>query len=138
MTTYESDIKHIPYENKVIFDKLSDLTNISAMTDKIPENAGIKDISCDRDSVSFKVNPVGDITLRIIERDEPKTIKFAAEQSPVPFNCWIQLVAVSENETKMKLTIKAELPMMVKAMLGSKLQDFINKFADILAAIKYE
>ncbi len=137
MTKYESEIKTISASNEVVFAKLSDLRNIESFKDQIPENAGVKDIFCDEDSVSFSVNPVGQLTLRIIEREELKTIKFGADNSPVPFNMWIQLVGVSDAETKMKLTFKADLPMMVKMMLGNKLEGFINQFAEILSKINY-
>ncbi len=137
MTTYESEIKTISANNEVVFAKLSDLSNIEKLKDQIPEKAGISDLKCDVDSVSFKINPVGQIGLRIIEREAYKTIKLEADNSPVPFNLWIQLVGKEEDSTKLRLTVKTELPMMIKMMLGSKLQGFINQFADILAKINY-
>jgi carbon monoxide dehydrogenase subunit G len=137
MTTYESEIKTISANNEVVFAKLSDLSNIEKLKDQIPENTGISDLKCDMDSVSFKINPVGQIGLRIIEREAYKTIKLEADNSPVPFNMWIQLVGKEDGSTKLKLTIRTELPMMIKMMLGSKLQGFINQFADMLAKINY-
>ncbi|MFA6581921.1 MAG: SRPBCC family protein, partial [Paludibacter sp.] len=35
--------------------------------------------------------------------------------------------------TAMKLTLKAELPMMIKMMVDKKLKEGINKVADLLA-----
>jgi hypothetical protein len=37
----------------------------------------------------------------------------------------------------MRLTLKADLNPMIKMMVGSKLKDGIDKFADMLAMIKY-
>ncbi len=137
MTTYESEIKTILSNNKVVFAKLSDLNNLESLKDKVPSEAGISDMVCDTDTVSFNVNPVGKITLRIIEREEFKTIKFASENSPITFNLWIQLVSKEENDTKLKVTLKADIPSMIKMMVGSKLKDFINQFADGLTKVSY-
>ena len=37
----------------------------------------------------------------------------------------------------MKLTIDADIPFMLKAMVGSKLKDGVEKIADALAMINY-
>lgn len=138
MTEYASDIKEIKADTTVVYNKLSNLKNIEAFKDMIPANVGVKDIRCEADSISFNVNPVGDVTLRIIEKEEPKTIKFAADNSPVAMNFWIQLVNKGENDTKLRLTLRVDIPMMIKMMVDSKLKDGINKLADVLANIKYD
>ncbi len=137
MTTYESTIQTILADSKVVFVTLSDLRNLERLRDKISAEAGISDMVCTEDSVSFAVNPVGKIALRIVEREEPKTIKFVSENSPFAFNLWIQLVSKTETDTRMKITLKADLPMMVKMMFGNKLQDFVNRFAEGLAQVEY-
>ena len=138
MAEYVSDVKQIAANAYKVFAKLSDLSNVEAMKDKIPAEAGLKDLTCDKDSISFNVNPVGNVKFKIIEREEPKTIKFAADGSPIEVNMWIQLVEKEENLTKMRLTLKADLPMMVKMMVDGKLKDGINKVADVLANLNYE
>ena len=138
MAEYVSDVKQIAANAHRVFAKLSDLSNVEAMKDKIPAEAGLKDLTCDKDSISFSVNPVGNVKFKIIEREKPKTIKFAADGSPIEVNMWIQLVEKEENLTKMRLTLKADLPMMVKMMVDGKLKDGINKVADVLANLNYE
>ncbi|MDR3705498.1 MAG: SRPBCC family protein [Paludibacteraceae bacterium] len=137
MTTYESEIKTILSDSKMVFAKLSDLNNLATLKDKVPADSGVSEMTYDTDTVSFNVNAIGKITLRIVERVEYKTIKFEAENSPIAFNLWIQLVEKAENDTKLKVTLKADLPMMIKMMLGSKLQDFIDQFANGLTKIEY-
>jgi len=137
MTTYESEIKTILSNNEVVFAKLADLNNLESFKDKIPAEANITDFECDTDSIRFNVNPVGKIGLRIIEREEFKTIKLGAENSPIDFSLWIQLVSISQTETKLKITLKADLPMMIKMMVGSKLEDFVNQMAKGLSKIEY-
>ena len=83
------------------------------------------------------VSPVGRLSLRIVNREAPKCIKFEAVNSPLPFNLWIQLLPVTENECKMKLTIKAEINMFLKGMVSKPMQDGLEKLADMLAIIPY-
>ena len=137
MSKFESSIRQIDYPQQIVFQGLSNLDNLSKVQDRIPEDKA-KDLSFDNDSVSINVLPVGKITLRIVEREEPKTIKFETVESPLPFNFWIQLLPVTETSCKMKLTIKAELNPFIKAMVSSHLQDGIEKIADVLQMIKYE
>jgi carbon monoxide dehydrogenase subunit G len=49
-------------------------------------------------------------------------------------NAWIQLKEVNKNDTRMKLTLKADMPAMIKMMAGNKIEEGINKLADVLAA----
>ncbi len=137
MTEFISEIKTIPYNGIDIFDMLSDLTNLERMKDRILQEK-ISDFSFDKDSCSFSVNPVGKIKFSIIEREPSNTIKFKADESPVDVTMWIQLKQVDENDTKMKLTIKAELNPFIKPMVSKPIQDGINKIADVLAAIPYK
>ncbi len=133
---YESSIKQIPYPQEKVYEKLSNLENIEQVRSRIPEDK-LNGLTFDRDSVSISVPPVGSITMCIIERDEPKCVKFEAKNSPVPFNLWIQILPVTETTSKMKVTIKADIPMILKPMLGSKLEEGIDKIADALAIIPY-
>ena len=87
----------------------------------------------DTDSCSFGVEGYGRVGFRIIEREAFKTIKLESENSPIHINVWIQLKQVAENDTKLKLTMSAELPAMIKMMLDSKLKSGINSVADVLA-----
>lgn len=133
---FESAVKLIPCSRQSVYERLSDLSNIEKVKDRLPEDKA-KDLSFDRDSVTVSVAPVGSITLKIIERDEPKCIKFTTEQSPLPFNLWIQLLPVTDASCKMKLTIKAELNPFIRGMVSGPLQDGLEKIADTLAAIDF-
>lgn len=137
MNKYESGIKQIPYRQQSVYDKLSNLENIEAVKDRIPEDK-VKGLTFDRDSVSVDVPPVGSVTLRIVEREEPKCVKFEAVNSPVPFNLWVQMLPVTEATSKMKVTVKADIPVFLKPMIGNKLQDGVDKIAEVLAMIPYE
>ena len=136
MTKFESSVKQVPYPVQDVYRNLSDLSNLERVRDRIPEDK-LQDFQFDSDSVQVSVAPVGTIKLRIIEREENKCVKFETEQSPLPFNLWIQVLPVSETESKMKVTVKADIPFMLKGMVAGPLQDGVEKIADALAQIPY-
>ena len=80
---------------------------------------------------------MGDLKLRIVEREEPKCVKFETVQSPVPFNVWVQVLPVDDNNAKMKVTVKAELNPFIKSMVEKPLQEGVEKIADALAQVHY-
>ena len=137
MSKFESSVKQIPYAQTSVYEKLSDLSNIEKVKDRLPEDKA-KDLEFTQDSISVSVAPVGRIQLKIVEREEPKTIKFETVQSPLPFNLWIQLLPTSEASSKMKLTLKADINPFIKGMISGPLQDGLEKIADMLAMIPYE
>ncbi len=137
MSKFESSIKQIAYPQQSVYNMLSDLTNIERVKDKVPEDK-LKDLTFDKDTISISVSPVGQISMRIVERNEPKTIKFASENSPMSFNFWIQILPVSDTASKMKLTIDADIPFFAKGMVSGPLKEGIEKIAEALATIPYE
>ena len=137
MSTFESSIRQIPYKQEAVFNILSDLSNIERIKDKLPKDK-LEQMTFDSDSISVSVNPVGQIKLRIVEREAPKCIKFETADSPVPFNLWIQDVPNGDNASKMKLTIKAEFNPFIKGMVKKPLMEGLEKIADLLQVIKYE
>lgn len=135
---YTSEVKSVPHPCDTIYRTLSDLSNIEKVRAMLPPEQ-VKDIRFDADSCTFKAPVVGDMILRIIEREESKCIKLTAEKAPFPVFLWIQTVASPDNpyETKMKLTIRAEINMMMKPMLSKPLQDGVEKLASVLAMLPY-
>lgn len=136
MSKFESSVKQIAYPQQNVYDMLSDLTNIERVKDKVPEDK-LKDLAFDKDTISISVSPVGAVSMRIVERDEPKTIKFESENSPLSFKFWIQILPVEATTSKMKLTIDADIPFFMKGMVSGPLQEGVEKIADALAMIPY-
>ncbi len=136
MTDFVSEVKTIPHNDDRIFAMLSDLSNLEQIKDRIPQDK-VSDFEFDSDSCTFAVAPVGKITFRIVEREPNKLIKFATTNSPVPLFLWIQLVQAGENDTKMKLTARAELNAFLKPMVSKPLQDAVDKISTVLAGLPY-
>lgn len=133
---FESSVKFVPYSQQAVYDNISDLSNLEKVRDRIPEDK-VQDFSFDQDTVSLQVPPVGELKLRICDREEPKCVKFETVQSPVPFNVWIQVLPVDEASSKMKVTVKADLNPFIKSMVEKPLQEAVEKIADALAQVQY-
>ena len=129
-------MKQIPYSQEAVYRNISDLRNLEKVCDRVPADK-VKDFSFDADTISINVPPVGELKLRVVEREEPKCVKFETAQSPVPFNVWVQMLPVDEQSSKMKVTVKAELNPFIKGMVSGPLQDGVEKIADALAQIEY-
>ena len=136
MTKFESSVKQIPYPVEDVYRNISDLSNLERVRDRVPEDK-LNSFSFDSDSVSVNVAPVGDLKLQIIEREENKCVKFESVQSPLPFNLWIQVLPVSETESKMKVTVQADIPFMLKGMVAGPLQNGVDKIAEALSKVPY-
>jgi carbon monoxide dehydrogenase subunit G len=136
MTKFESNVKQIPYPVEDVYRNISDLSNLERVRDRIPQDK-LQDFQFDSDSVQVSVSPVGTIKLRICEREENKCVKFETEQSPLAFNLWIQVLPVDSTSSKMKVTVKADIPFMLKGMVSGPLQDGVEKIADALSQIPF-
>ena len=159
MTKYESDVKLIYAPQDAVYAKLSDLTHLSVIRDRIDDpmlgqnimaHAGdkvkpeqiaqlkqmLKNTEFTTDTVQLNGTPLGSITLRIIERETPKCIKFALEGAPIQANLWIQLLP-HEQGALLKCTLGAELNFFIKQMIGDKAKKGVQGLADMLAMIPY-
>lgn len=137
MTEFISEIKTIPYDNGVVYGVLSDLNKLKQFKDQIPQDK-IKDFTFDSDSCSFRVDPVGLVKFKIVEREPEKLIKFKSENLPFEVILWLQLVGKAPLDTKMKLTVKAELNPFIKGMVSKPLKEALDKMADVLSQLPYE
>ncbi len=52
---------------------------------------------------------------------------------PVDFAFWIQLQEVAPDDTRIRLVLHIELNMMLKMMVGNKLQSALDKIAEGIA-----
>ena len=134
---YDSKIGQIPANDSTVFAVLSNLENINRFRDVIPQDK-IKDMEVSPDRIRMKVEGLGQkIAIAIVEKEEYKTIKFGAEDLPIPFNVWIQLKQVAELDTRIRITIKTDMPIMFKMMFDKKMQLGLDQAIDMLCQIPY-
>ena len=112
------------------YGKVSDLKNIEQFRDRIPKEYTVN-FECDTDYVQFRVAPVGDLLLRIVERGADK-IRLNIEKLPFKAEMSMNIGNVSPSETNIQLVLDADIPFFVKHIVGNKLEEGMDKIADIL------
>lgn len=134
---YESKIGQVAASDKAIFDVLSNLENLNKVRDLIPEDK-VQELVISPDCIRMKVGGLAQkIAIRIVEKEEYKTIKFGADNIPMAVNVWIQLKQMAENDTRMRITLKADIPMMFRMMLDKKMQQGLDQAVDMLCQLPY-
>lgn len=136
MTNFESNVKVISYSQERVYEKLSDLSNLEKIKDRLPEDK-VKDMSFDSDTLSFSVAPVGQLVLKIVERQPYDYIKLETTNSPLPFSLVIQLMSIGEEECNIKIVISMEINPFMKAMVQKPLQEGLEKMVEMLSLINY-
>lgn len=108
---------------------------ISRFDNLTPAVSGrVEEWQATEDTCSFKAKGFT-VRLRMEEREAPKHVKVVGDEGglPMDFAFWIQLHKVSETDTRMRLVLHIELNMMMKMMIGGKLQDAIDQIAEGIA-----
>ena len=140
MSDYVSSIKAIAAPRTRVYQRLSDLSGLANIQDRLPEEAREKITiePIDSDSCAFVVPGAGRLVLRIHPSESPEgTIKLATEQSPIDLTLWIQLLEPAPGDTRLRLTLRADLNFFMRKMIGSKLNDGVEKLAEMLTMIPY-
>ena len=137
MSRFESSVKQVPYRQQSVFDMLSDLSNAERVKHLVNDDQ-LQNMSFDNDHLSVNVPPIGKIALRIVEREDPKCVKYQSVDSPLPFNLWVQMLPVTDTTSKLKVTIDAELNFLMKGIVSKPLQEGLEKLAEALSRIRYE
>lgn len=134
---YESKITSAPCSASQIYRVLSNLENLERVRQFIPQDK-VQEMEIRADWVRMKVDGLAQkITIAIVDRIENNTVKFGAEGIPMDANFWIQLKEVNPTDTRIKLTVKADIPFMFKMMVDKKLQQGLDQAADMLAQFPY-
>ena len=130
MQEYISKQQQIFRSAAQIFPLISNFSLLSsAVADKVEEWQATED------SCSFKFKGFT-VALRIEEKVENKHIKIVGDGGTVPmdFSFWIQLREVAEGDTRIRLVLHAELNMMMRMMLGKKLQGGLDQAVEAFAS----
>ena len=141
MKRIESNIKQIPYPQESVYAKVSDLSNLRYLTERVPaqqaEQFKIEDMDCSPDRVSCTISPVGQIELGMVSREPVKCVKMETLRSPIKLTVWIQIVSTGSSSCKIKITADADLNIFMAKMVEKPLTEAIEKLADMLANLPY-
>lgn len=137
MTKFVSEVKKISYPIDMVYNVLSDLSNLELLRDKIPDDR-VSYFKCDTDSCSFTIDPVGDVRIVVLEREPNSTIKFKSEKLPFDITLWVQFVEKSDEETFMKVTMHADLNMFLKPLVSKPMAEGLEKISDMIAYLPFD
>ncbi len=154
LAKYESEVKIVPQSQSVVYSRFDDLNSLSAIKDRLSDPTVQQKLSeqvpADKldelrkyaQGLSFEADaihiasPMGNITLRVVEREAPKCIKFASEGSSVQLYVWIQLLPHGAYESKLRVTVGAEVNFFMKGMVAKPLQQAADGLANMLSALR--
>lgn len=153
LSKYESSVKHLARPVGEVYGRLADLRHLEQLkarladpavqeklaanlpADKLEEaRRQLENITFDADSIQLP-SPAGNLKLRIVERDEPKCIKLAGDETPLPLYVWIQLLPEGDDVCKMRVTVGAEVSLFMKPMVSKPLSQAAEGLAAILSLV---
>jgi len=137
MTEFVSDVKTIPYNDADVYRVLSDPRNLELVKERIPEDK-IREFSFDEESISFLVDPIGKVRFLVVERETNKLVKLKSEKLPFDVFLWIQLVSKAEKDTRLRMTLQADLNPFIKGMVEKTMKEAVDKISDALAELPYD
>ncbi|MDR2913204.1 MAG: SRPBCC family protein [Alistipes sp.] len=141
MEKYETKQQQIRKPAEMVWGVMSDFNNFTSLVVNKVEGWHV-----DGDECSFRVKGMT-VGLRMVEKIPGRLIKIeAADASPVGFTLWMQFKEVladgegpdsegfgGEPDTRMRLVLHAEMNMMLKMMIGGKLQNGLDQIAAQIA-----
>lgn len=117
-------VSRIPEELYMQFTDMRNLLNA------VPEQYK-DDVKADADSVNATVKGFN-IGVRVAERQPYSLIRLSDDNGPFPFGVTFHFDRAPEGKTDFFIEADAELNYMMKIMLGSKIQEALDKVVDTL------
>jgi carbon monoxide dehydrogenase subunit G len=119
-----------------LYHRISNLTYLKDRLDQLPadmlEKVGSVDFINDN-AFAIEAPGLGRVQFDIVNRTEPTSVTFAANAGPVPLNLVIELAAQGDNATSISSAIDVEIPMMLRPLVGSKMQEAADRFSQMIA-----
>lgn len=158
MTKYESQIYTVNATQQHAYERMANLKNFEALRQimeqpefverlmaNVPaEHAGkvtpekieevrrqFENVVFSEDAVSFD-SKLGLITLAITEREEPKLVKLQGVGTPIDVTLWVQLLPLGAYQSKMKVTIGADINFFIRKMVEKYLKQAPDGIASFL------
>ncbi len=135
MTKFESRIGKLDTSGEKAFNFLSDFRNFNRF---IPEDK-VKEWEASAEQCKFTVDGIGKAGLKIIEKEPNKLVKISGDGTAgLEFFFWIQIKEIEEKDTRIKLTIKADLNPMMKIVAAKPLKSFVNLMIDKIEEYSFD
>lgn len=121
---------------EAISEKFADLSLFGEKIDSLPaeHRDKIGDIRFEKDAIVVKNPAVGELAFKVVERS-PEKVVFRAD-GMLPLGLIIDLKGLDNNTaTEVRTSLDVELPMMLRPLIGGKLQQVADGFGDFIAKL---
>ena len=142
MEKYESKIKVVKASPEDIYAIMTDLSQVNGI---LPANVSnmIKDTQVSADECSFNIDKIGRVALMITERQPSSLVKYALSAAmSLGINVFLQIKEApqpsAEPESRIKVSLTADIPFMLKPLIGGKLQEVVDRVAETIAVKSYK
>ncbi|MCM1110196.1 MAG: SRPBCC family protein [Clostridium sp.] len=135
MALYSSKPVVIDQPAELLYQRLSDFSTYQERLDQIPEDVRRKvgDVRFTPDSILINAAPVGEIAFEVTERVAPSLVVLKAKNAPVDMSLRLELTPEGEEKSSVISSIDVDIPVFLRPMVGGKMQEAADKFAELLA-----
>lgn len=138
MAKYTGKPHRVAKPRAEIYEQLANLSKIRERMDTIPDDLRQKLGTVnfpDDETMAFTAPGVGEMKFKIQQRNAPESVKFLADTGVVPIFVTIDLSEATSNSTDVSATIEAEIPMMLRPLIGGKLQEAADQFGQMFGQL---
>lgn len=130
MIQVESKITKNTCQDEQLYNFVSDFRNLATL---FPPEYRDK-VTFSEHSISVEAMQGMNVAFSILEQEPYKLIKLGVEAAR-DFFIWIQIKQVAAYDTRIRITMHAEIPKIAGLFAKKKLQMFVDTFADALSQI---
>ena len=113
MGKYTGKAVTVPFASSVIYQRVSNLSGLQQRLEELPEE---------------QLKAVGDVNF--VDDDN-----FQAETGVVPLNLIIEIEPEGDSSSRLQTSIDVEIPMMLRPLVGGKMQEAADKFSEMIAQL---
>lgn len=139
---YSSMLQTVNAPAEKVFDYLADLKNVERYYRSIPQEklSMIQQVEFAVDEIKVKIDGLGPkFDILITDRNRPSLIRYTLKESQLikDFHTNLLIQVLDQLSCEIQITIDVELPMMLKMMVGSKIQPALDNAVKILSTIPF-
>ncbi len=138
MSQYKGKPYIVNKSRQTLFERLGDFSILAAHIHELPEEMRSKLGTVtfpDTDTMAFTAPGVGEMKFKIVERNAPERIRLLADTGMVPIYVILDLAEEAADKTSVSATIDADIPMMLRPLIGGKLQEAADKFGEMFGQL---
>lgn len=138
MSQYKGKPYIVNKSRQTLFERLADFSILANHIHELPEEMRSKLGTVtfpDTDTMAFTAPGVGEMKFKIVERNAPERIRLLADTGMVPIYVILDLDEEAADKTSVSATIDADIPMMLRPLIGGKLQEAADKFGEMFGQL---